>query len=41
MIAATFLNLAFIPVLYVVVKRLVSREAREQAPTGETGITHA
>jgi HAE1 family hydrophobic/amphiphilic exporter-1 len=31
MIAATFLNLAFIPVLYVVVKSLVTRRARTES----------
>jgi HAE1 family hydrophobic/amphiphilic exporter-1 len=41
MIAATFLNLAFIPVLYVVVKRLVSRDADRPAGAGETDTTHA
>ena len=41
MIAATFLNLAFIPVLYVVVKRLVSRDTDRPAGAGETEATHA
>jgi len=41
MIAATFLNLAFIPVLYVVVKRLVSRDTDRPAGAGETETTHA
>jgi len=41
MIAATFLNLAFIPVLYVVVKRLVSRDADRPVGAGETDTTHA
>jgi len=41
MIAATFLNLAFIPVLYVVVKRLVSRGTDRSSGAGETDTSHA
>ncbi len=41
MIAATFLNLAFIPVLYVVVKQLVSRDTDRPAGAGETDTSHA
>jgi len=42
MIAATFLNLAFIPVLYVVVKRLVTRgKERPDAAATETGSSDA
>jgi len=41
MIAATFLNLAFIPVLYVVVKRLVSRGADRPRGADDTETTHA
>ncbi len=32
MIASTFLNLAFIPVLYVVVKNLTDRRGRKEVP---------
>jgi HAE1 family hydrophobic/amphiphilic exporter-1 len=42
MIAATFLNLAFIPVLYVVVKRLVTRgKERPEAAAADTGSSDA
>ncbi len=41
MIAATFLNLAFIPVLYVVVKRLVSRGADRPRGADDPETTHA
>ena len=41
MIAATFLNLAFIPVLYVVVKRLVTRGADRPRGADDTETTHA
>ena len=41
MIAATFLNLAFIPVLYVVVKRLVSRETDRPRGADDSETTHA
>jgi HAE1 family hydrophobic/amphiphilic exporter-1 len=41
MIAATFLNMAFIPVLYVVVKQIVTRGKARQTEAGETGATHA
>ncbi|MBI4476300.1 MAG: efflux RND transporter permease subunit, partial [Acidobacteria bacterium] len=34
MIAATFLNMAFIPVLYVVVKTIVERQGPDLPPTG-------
>jgi len=41
MIAATFLNIAFIPVLYVVVKQLVTRGTSRPADAGDTGTSHA